>query len=94
MSVIVSFIFFVFIHIFSLFPKIALKYNTKKLASIPACIACLIYLNIANIPISAMRSYLMVFFGFLALLSNKPKTSMNILFLTFFIIFHLWPYLD
>ena len=92
MSVIVSFIFFVFIHIFSLFPKIALKYNTKKLASIPACIACLIYLNIANIPISAMRSYLMVFFGFLALLSNKPKTSMNILFLTFFIILITSPH--
>ncbi len=86
MSVIIAFVFFIFIHIFALFPKIALKYNTKKLASIPACLTCLIYLQIANVPISALRSFLMVFCGFLALLSNRHKSSMNIFFITFFLI--------
>ena len=91
MSIIVAIVFVLFLHIFACFPKIALKYNTKKLASIPACLTCFIYLQVANVPISALRSFIMISIGFIALLSNRPKTSMNILFITFFTILCITP---
>jgi len=84
MSIVVSFIFFISIHIFALFPKIALKYNTKKLAIIPAILTCLFYIKIANIPISSLRSFIMVLLISITLLLNRPKSSLNILFITFF----------
>ena len=92
MSVIIGFFFIIFIHIFSLFPNVALKYNTKKLASIPACITCFIYLQLANAPISALRSFIMILLGFLTLWFNKAKTSKNILFTTFFLILLISPH--
>ena len=91
MSVIVSFVFMIFIHIFSLFPSIALRYNTKKFAAIPAIAVCLIYLQIANVPISAFRSFIMVALGFLALFLNRARTSMNVLFFTFLSMLVLSP---
>ncbi|MBQ7537102.1 MAG: ComEC/Rec2 family competence protein [Rickettsiales bacterium] len=91
MSVIVSFVFMIFIHIFSLFPSIALHYNTKKFAAIPAIAVCLIYLQIANVPISAFRSFIMVSLGFLALFLNRARTSMNVLFFTFLSMLVLSP---
>ena len=91
MSVIVSFVFLIFIHIFSLFPGIALRYNTKKFAAIPAIAVCLIYLQIANVPISAFRSFIMVALGFLALFLNRARTSMNVLFFTFLSMLVLSP---
>lgn len=91
MSVIVSFVFMIFIHIFSLFPNIALRYNTKKFAAIPAIAVCLIYLQIANVPISAFRSFIMVALGFLALFLNRARTSMNVLFFTFLSMLVLSP---
>ena len=92
MSIITSFVFFIFIHIFSLFPSVALKYNTKKLASIPAMITCFIYLNIANIPISALRSCLMVLIATITLLTNRQKASLNALFITFFVMLITAPH--
>ena len=86
MSIIVAFVFIVFLHIFSLFPKIALKYNTKKLALLPAFLTCFIYLQISSIPVSALRSFIMISIGFMTLLANKSKSSMNVLFITFFTI--------
>lgn len=91
MSVIVSFVFLIFVRIFSIFPMVALKYNTRKLASIPAGIVCFIYLQIANIPISALRSFIMLIVGFMALWSDRPKKTLNLLFLTFFMILLLSP---
>lgn len=91
MSVIVSFVFMIFIHIFSLFPSIALRYNTKKFAAIPAIAVCLIYLQIANVPISAFRSFIMVALGFLALFLNRARASMNVLFFTFLSMLVLSP---
>jgi competence protein ComEC len=91
MSVIVSFVFLIFIHIFSLFPSIALRYNTKKFAAIPAIAVCLIYLQIANVPISAFRSFIIVALGFLALFLNRARTSMNVLFFTFLSMLVLSP---
>lgn len=84
MSIVVAFIFSLFIHLFALFPNIALKYNTKKLAIFPVVITCMFYLQIANVPISATRSFLMVLIGVIAILLNRSKTSLNTLFITFF----------
>ena len=92
MSIIVAFVFIVFSHIFSLFPKIALKYNTKKLALLPAFITCFIYLQISSIPVSALRSFIMISIGFMTLLANRAKSSMNVLFITFFIILCIEPH--
>ena len=92
MSVIVSFVFLIFVRFFSIFPMIALKYNTRKLASIPAGIVCFIYLQIANIPISALRSFIMLIIGFIAMWSDRPKKTLNLLFLAFFMILLLSPH--
>ena len=85
MSIVVAFVFFIFIHIFALFPQIALKYNTKKLAVIPAILTCLFYLQVANVPISATRSFIMVLMASISILANRPKASLNALFITFFL---------
>ena len=92
MSIIVAFVFILFSHIFSLFPQIALKYNTKKLALIPAFLTCFIYLQISSIPISALRSFIMISIGFTTLLTNRAKSSMNVLFITFFTILCIEPH--
>ena len=92
MSIVVSFIYAIFIHIFALFPKIALRYNTKKLAVFPAIIVCLFYLNIANIPISATRSCLMVLIASVSLLINRHNASLNTLFITFLTMLITSPY--
>lgn|GEM_PF-5615076 len=85
MSIVVAFVFFIFIHIFAIFPQIALRYNTKKLAVIPAILTCLFYLQVANVPISATRSFIMVLIASITLLVDRPKASLNALFITFFI---------
>ena len=92
MSIVVSFVFFLFIHLFALFPRIALKYNTKKLAVIPAVLTCLFYLHISNVPISALRSFTMVFLCSLILFFNKSKSSLNIIFITFFLMLLFSPH--
>ena len=85
MSIVVAFVFCLFIHFFALFPRIALRYNTKKLAVLPAILTCLFYLKISNIPISATRSFIMVAIGSMTMILNRSKASLNTLFITFFI---------
>ena len=91
MSIVVAFVFAFFIHFFALFPHIALRFNTKKLAVFPAIIACLFYIQIANIPISATRSFLMVAIACITLLLNRAKSSLNALFITFFVMLCFSP---
>ena len=91
MSIVVAFVFTFFIHFFALFPHIALRFNTKKIAVIPAIITCLFYIQIANIPISATRSFSMVAIASFTLLLNRPKSSLNALFMTFFVMLILSP---
>ena len=91
MSIVVAFVFMIFIHIFALIPKIALRYNTKKLAVLPAVITCLYYLNIANVPISATRSFLMVLIASITLLLNRSRASLNALFTAFFVMLFIAP---
>ena len=85
MSIVVTFVFTIFIHFFALFTKIALRYNTKKIAVLPSILTCLFYLQIANVPISATRSFLMVLIAAITILLNRSKASLNALFVTFFI---------
>ena len=91
MSIVVAFIFSLFIHLFALFPNIALRYNTKKLAIIPVVTTCMFYLQIANVPISATRSFLMVLIGAMAILLNRSKASLNTFFITFFLMLVISP---
>ena len=84
MAIVISCVFFLFIHFFALFPKLALRHNTKKLAIFPAILTCLFYIQIANVPISALRSFLMVIIASIALLADRKKNSLNTLFITFF----------
>ena len=91
MSIIVAFVFFISIHILSLFPNIALRYNTKKLSIIPAFLTCMFYINIANIPISALRSFLMISISSIAIFLDRRKSSLSIVFITFFIMLLFSP---
>ncbi len=91
MSIVVGFVLAFFIHFFALFPSIALKYNVKKLAIMPAIFACLFYLRIADAPISALRSFIMVSIGAIVLLANRSRSSLNVLFVTLFIMLCMEP---
>ena len=91
MSIVVAFVFIIFIHFFALFPSIALRFNTKKLAVFPAIITCFFYLQIANVPISATRSFLMVFIATITLLLNRYKSTLSALFATFFVMLCISP---
>ncbi len=62
-SIISILVFGIFWRFFALFP-FSLKYNTKKIAGVIAALGGLLFLALAGLPVSGIRSYIMMLFLF------------------------------
>lgn len=61
----------------SLFPRLGERYQSKKIAAITAIIGQTFYLLICGMPVSAVRSYIMVFLVLLAVIFDRAATPMR-----------------
>ena len=77
MTLVAGLLFFVIRYLCTFFPRIALRYNTKKIAAIGSMIGCLIYLALANFPISAQRAYIMACLFFITILLDRMVTPLR-----------------
>ncbi|MBO4520380.1 MAG: ComEC family competence protein [Alphaproteobacteria bacterium] len=87
MSLLAGLIFFVIRSVLALIPKIALYYNTKKIAAGIALIACAAYLHISGASFAAQRAFIMVAFVLIAALLNRRALSVvSVAWAAFFIL--------
>ncbi|MDX1949877.1 MAG: ComEC/Rec2 family competence protein [Rickettsiales bacterium] len=77
--------------VIALFPAFALRFDSKKISAIFAILFGLIYLYIANKPIPAVRSYLMLTLFFLGILLNREISPFRPLAVAGFLILIIEP---
>ncbi len=77
MSMLALLVFMTLRTILSLFPRIVLYYNTKKISAVIALIISFIYLLLSGGEIPAQRAFIMVFVAFSAILINRRAISMR-----------------
>lgn len=90
MSIACILVFGLFFQLFALTP-LALKYQTKKIAGFIGLAFGLVYLLVAGVPISGIRSFLMVFFLFCTFILGSGASGVRSLALALFFILLLWP---
>ena len=87
MSLLAGLIFFVIRSILALIPKIALYYDTKKIAAVVALIACTGYLYISGGSFAAQRAFIMIALVLIAILVNRRALSVvSIAWAAFFVL--------
>lgn len=72
---------------------LALNFDLKKIASIAAIIATSFYLKIADSPLPAQRSFLMIFFALIALFLNEKINPKRVIMSALLILILLNPYI-
>ena len=91
MSMLTGLMFFLFRFILALIPAIALRVDTKKVASVFAIILSFIYLLISGNAVPAQRAFIMTFIVLLVILTNRRAISIYTISLVAFIILFLAP---
>ena len=91
MSLIAGFIFAILRFLFSLFPSISLRFNTKKVCALLALILTFIYLLISGMGIPAIRSFLMIAFILIAIMADRQALSMRSVVWAGFLILLIQP---
>ena len=87
MSLLAGLIFIVIRSVLALIPKIALYYNTKKIAAVIALIACAVYLHISGSSLAAQRAFFMIALVLAAALVNRRALSVvSVAWAAFFIL--------
>ncbi len=77
LSIVMLWVYLFIRSFFALIPKLALHYNIKKFAAIIAIIFGFMYLLLADCPVPAVRSYIMLTMFFLAILIDREITPMR-----------------
>ena len=77
MSVAMVWLFFLSRSLFSLWPRVALNYDTKKISVFICIVLGFIYLLVTGMPISAVRAFLMVLLFFIAVLFDRFSISLH-----------------
>ena len=90
MSIACILVFGLFFQLFALTP-LALKCQTKRIAGFIGLAFGLVYLLVAGVPISGIRSFLMVFFLFCTFILGFGASGVRSLALALFFILLLWP---
>ena len=90
MTVVCILIFIFFFQIFS-FTPICVKCDSKKIAALIGLCFGLFYLVLAGVPISGLRSFLMVVFAFFTFSFGIGAAGVRSLALSAFIILIIWP---
>jgi len=75
----------------SLYPTLALRVNTKKIAGVLALLAAFAYLALAAYPIPAQRSFITVAFVFIAILFDRRGISLRSLCFAAIMLLLLFP---
>ena len=91
MSLLSGLIFVMIRTILALIPRIALMYDTKKIAAIISIFVCFIYLHLSGSSYPAQRSFLMLSFVMIAILFNRRALSLVSLAWSAFFILLLFP---
>ena len=77
MALLATFLFFMIRSFCALFPRIALYYNTKKIAAVVAFLGTFLYLGLSGFQIPALRAFVMIALVFLGVLIERPVLSLN-----------------
>ena len=91
MSMLAGLMFFLVRFILALIPPIALRIDTKKIASIFAIILSFIYLFISGQAIPAQRAFIMTFVVLLGVLFDRRAISMQTICLAAFVVMAISP---
>lgn len=91
MSMLAGLMFFLVRFTLALFPSVALRYDTKKIAAIFAIILSTIYLFISGQAIPAERAYIMTTVVLLGVLTNRRAISLHTICLAALIVLVLSP---
>jgi len=91
MSMLAGLMFFLVRFTLALFPSVALRYDTKKIAAIFAIILSTIYLFISGQAIPAERAYIMTTVVLLGVLINRRAISLHTICLAALIVLVLSP---
>lgn len=91
MGLIAGFVFAVVRSVLALFPGIALRFDTKKIAAVIALAVTFFYLLLAGAPISARRAFIMLAIALTAILFNRRALSIVSVAWAAFIILLLTP---
>jgi ComEC/Rec2-related protein len=90
MSICAGLIFAFFFKIFA-FTPLALKCDTKRISAVIGLFFGMFYLFLANVPISGLRSFLMVFFVFSGYIFYRGSFGIRGLALALLFILFFWP---
>ncbi len=82
MALLASFLFFMIRGICAIFPRIALYWNTKKIAAVASLIGSFLYLGLSGFQVPALRAFIMIAFVFVGVLIDRSVISMRTLILT------------
>lgn len=77
MGLIAGFIFAILRFLFSLFPSVCLRFNSKKVCALLALVLTFAYLLISGMAIPAIRSFLMIAFILIAVMTDRQALSMR-----------------
>ncbi len=91
MGMIAFLVFFLFRNIIALFPQLALKYNSKKIAAFSAILLSAIYLIISGMQIPAQRAFIMTFCLLLGVILDREVISLRTLSIAAFIVLLFSP---
>jgi len=75
----------------TLYPPLALRFPTKKIAAILALTGAFIYLTLAGFPIPAQRAFIMVTFFFMAILLDRRGVTLRTLSIAATLILLMFP---
>ena len=91
MSMIAGLMFFFIRLLIAIYPPLALRYNSKKVAAIFAIIISVVYLLISGAAIPAQRAFIMTFIVLLGVLFNRRAISMYTIAWAAFIVLLITP---
>lgn len=91
MSMLAGLMFFLVRFVLALFPPVALRLNTKKIAAVLAIVVSLIYLLISGMEIPAQRAFIMTFVVLLGVLTDRRAISMQTIALAAFLVLLISP---
>lgn len=87
MSFLAGLFFFAVRTVLALIPKIALYYNTKKIAAVCALLCCFLYLQISGASYATQRAFIMIAFVLSAALLNRQALSVvSVAWAAFFVL--------
>lgn len=91
MALLATFLFFMIRSFCAFFPRIALYYNTKKIAAVVAFIGTFLYLGLSGFQIPAIRAFVMIALVFLGVLIERPVLSLYSLMVVAFGVLLIFP---